>query len=622
MRCLAVLLLTFLSADARPWTDDVLYFVMTDRFHDGDPANNTPAGSDPLLYDPLQRNIGMYQGGDLRGLEQAIESGYFHELGVTALWITPPVRNVWRSGYDAGGWKTGCHGYWTQDFLDIDPHLTSAVSTKGEKYPDNAEGRMRHYRDFVALAHPKGLKVVQDVVLNHAGPVFFYDVDGDGVFDDQSKEEWVQPFNRDGFYANAVWANSPKWNLMKAQPDGPRELLGRTIATKGVLAELSSYGRKGFSPGSLGKSDGEEIECDFFSLRDLWTAPGSGHFDRLVNEFVEIYAFYLLDVGVDGLRVDTVKHVHHEFWDAFTERLRKRLGAKAKDKLLFGEVYDGDPKKLGSYTWRSDAPKRTEPCLDSVLDFQTCFAARDYLRREGGGYGSAAKLERAMKAFGGSEDGRPYYNPNPGPDGKNAREKSVTFIENHDGLNRFRVAGVTSERNDLAQALVMTLPGIPCIYYGAEIALEDVKGKVGQDTESGRLTLFPREDVPGLASVKEKRSFQVIARAAALRRVLPALRDGAFKPLWVDSPESSEDDGVLAFCREWEGEKVMVVFNAADSQRAPMLPAAGFPAGAKLSVTAVCGTSPVSQVTVDTAGKVEVAAGGNSALLLQRIGAK
>jgi glycosidase len=463
------------------------------------------------------------------------------------------------------------------------------------------------------------LKVVQDVVLNHAGPVFFYDVDGDGVFDDQSKAEWVQPFKHEGYYANAVWADTAKWNLEKAQPDGPRELLGKKIATKGVLAELSSYGRKGFSPESLGKSDGEEIECDFFSLRDLWTKPGSAHFDRLVDEFVEIYAFYLLDVGVDGLRIDTVKHVHHEFWDAFTERLRKRLGAAAKDKLLFGEVYDGDPKKLGGYTWRSDAPKRKEPCLDSVLDFQTCFAARDYLRREGGEHGKADALERAMKALRGGQGDRPFYNPNPGPDGKNAREKSITFIENHDGLNRFRVGGVTAGRNDLAQALVMTLPGIPCLYYGAEVALHDTQGKVGQDTESGRLTLFRRETSPRLEELKETPSFQVISRAAELRKELPVLREGEFVPLWVDSPQSGEDDGVLAFIRQSNSERVMVVFNAAASQRAPKLPSGGFPAGTKLSVTPVCGASPVSQVTVGEDGRVKVSLGGNTALLLQQI---
>jgi glycosidase len=98
MRLSFLLLLLTLSAAARPWTEDVMYFALTDRFHDGDPANNVPPGSDPALYDPTQKEIRRYHGGDLRGLELAIRGGYFKELGVTALWITPPVRNVWRSG--------------------------------------------------------------------------------------------------------------------------------------------------------------------------------------------------------------------------------------------------------------------------------------------------------------------------------------------------------------------------------------------------------------------------------------------------------------------------------------------------------------------------------------------
>ena len=123
-------------------------------------------------YDPQQKDISRYLGGDLRGLEKSLQSGYFNDLGVTALWLTPVVKNVWRSGYDLGGWKTGYHGYWAQDWLDIDPHLTSRVSLTGEPYADDAEGRMEHYRDFVKLAHSKGIKVIQDVVINHAGPVF------------------------------------------------------------------------------------------------------------------------------------------------------------------------------------------------------------------------------------------------------------------------------------------------------------------------------------------------------------------------------------------------------------------------------------------------------------------
>jgi alpha-amylase len=574
LRFLPVLALLLPCAAAeRPWTDDVLYFLLTDRFHDGDPANNVPAGSDPELHDSAQKDRGKYHGGDLRGLELAIRAGYFNELGVTALWITPPVRNVWRSGPD-GKWSCGYHGYWAQDFLDIDPHLTSATALDGRAYPEGVEGRMQHYRDLVALAHSKGLKIVQDVVLNHAGPVFYYDTNGDGRFDSQALNEWELPFRADGYHGNAVWADLPRWNLRRTMPGGPQRLLGREIATGGVLAELSSYGRKGCSgPGSLGAKGGEEIECDFFTLRDLWTTPGSAHFDRLVNEFVEIYAFYLLDVGVDGLRIDTVKHVHHPFWDAFTERLRKRLGSQAKDKLFFGEVYDHDPKKLGAYTWRSDWPVRKDPCLDSMLDFDLCHAARSYLRREGDAYGNAREIEQAMEdRQAGEENGKPFYNPNPGADGMNACRKSVSFIENHDDLNRFRVKDVAEARSNLAQALVMSLPGIPCIYYGAEICLQDQSARVGEESETGRLTLFPRDSAPVLANLRERESFKTIARMAKLRREITALRSGRFEPLWVDSPGDGSDDGVFAFSRVDGAERVMVILNASTAERKPALP--------------------------------------------------
>lgn len=566
----SALMLIASTAVARPWSDDVIYFVMTDRFHDADPANNTPPGCDPTLYDPAQKDISRYLGGDLRGLEKALQSGYFNDLGITALWLTPVVKNVWRSGYDLGGWKAGYHGYWAQDWLDIDPHLVSRQSLAGEAYPDNAEGRMAHYRDFVKLARSKGIKVIQDVVLNHAGPVFFYDADGDGVFDVQKREEWVLPFKRDGYHENAVWADIPRWNAARTQPDGPRELLGRSVATTGVLSRIESYGRKGFSDDSLGKTDGEEVMCDFFSLRDFWTAPDGAHFDALVNEFVEIYHFYLTTVGVDGLRVDTVKHAHHEFWDAFTSRLRERLGAAAVEKLIFGEIYDGDPSVLGRYTWRADWPQNTAPSLDSVLDFDFCFRAREYLRRPGAEFGSPAPLEKALLArTADGPDGRPFYNPNPGPDGLNARQKMITFIENHDGLNRFRVSGVTELRNRLAQGLVMTLPGIPCLYYGTEFALEDREAQIGWDCETGRMMFFRRHGGPAVEEVRKSSSFSEISKLAALRAKLPVLRTGGLIPLWVDSGDAADDDGVFAFARASDdgADFAVVVVNASDKPR-------------------------------------------------------
>jgi glycosidase len=631
LKTLPLCLALILTASARPWSDDVMYFLMTDRFMDGDAANNNPPGCDPALFDSQQKDISRYMGGDLRGVEKALQAGYFNDLGITALWLTPVVKNVWRSGYDLGGWKTGYHGYWVQDWLDIDPHLASRTSLTGEAYPDNAEGRMQHYRDFVKLARAKGIKVIQDVVLNHAGPVFYYDANGDGVFDVSRKDEWVQPFKRDGFHANAKWADVPKWNAKKPQPDGPRELLGAKIATKGALANLETYGRKGFSDDSLGKSDGEEVMCDFFSLRDLWTAPDGKHFDALVDEFVEIYHFYLTTVGVDGLRIDTVKHVHHGFWDAFTRRLREKLGPVAAEKLLFGEIYDGDPAVLGRYTWRSDWPQSKQPALDSVLDFNFCFSAREYLRHAGNKHGSPAALEKSLttRSASASSNSRPFYNPNPSADGLNSQQKMITFIENHDGLNRFRVSGVTERRNRLAQGLVLTLPGIPCLYYGTEFAMHDEGGKVGEDGETGRMMFLPRSDGPTMDAVKKSASFSGIKALADLRAKLPALRTGALQPLWVDNSSGSEDDGVFCFGRVAQDGYVVVVINASDTARVTgagvmsmQLPAALKAGGRVLKPVLTIGGTSLENAAFPVAGPLRLPVPASSLVVYQAVPAE
>ncbi|MFO8026656.1 MAG: alpha-amylase family glycosyl hydrolase [Opitutales bacterium] len=563
----------------RPWNEEVIYFMMTDRFFDGDPANNRPTGSDPALYDPNQARIDLYHGGDFRGLELALERGYFNELGVTALWITPPVRNVWHASYDLhDAPKTGYHGYWAQDFLDIDPHLVSARSLDGSRrYPDSREGRMQHYKDLVELAHSKGIKIVQDIVCNHAGPVFYYDVNDNGEFDLQAKEEWIQPFNPSGSYENAAWAEVPKWNLARTGPKTTLDILGRKIPQNGTLGELDSYGRRGMSAGSLGASDGEEVLCDFFSLRTFDTAPGSEHFDALVDDFVAIYAFYVEEIGVDGFRIDTVKHVHHEFWDAFTERLRDRLGPeRAKELILFGEVYDGNPAALGKYTYRSDWPDEKTPAIDSLLNFQFCYAVRDYLRTGNRSFGTAHGIEDAIRALSPqAPEGRdrPYYNQTAGPDGLNASQKIVNFVENHDGINRFRVRGVSEARHFLANALTLTMPGIPCLYYGSETALQDKQAGPDEDAETGRMTYIHADDADAFEAKPEGDHFQAMAEIIRLRKELPALHGLAIQPLWVDSPAAATDDGIFAFVRGGkDADPIIVVMNASGQEATTSIP--------------------------------------------------
>ena len=552
----------------RKWTEETIYFALIDRFYDGDSSNNRPIGSDAKLYDAKQENINLYHGGDLRGLEIALESNYFTDLGITAIWITPPVRNVWYSAFDSGDEpKTGYHGYWTQDFLDIDPHLVSRKSLDGNKdYPDNREGRMEHYKDFVSLAHAKGIKIIQDIVCNHTGPVFYYDVNNNNRFDIQNKSEWIQPFSKKHSYVNAQWGNKPDWNLRPTMPSETLKIGGQEVSINGCLGQFTSYSCKGFSEDSLGKSDGEEVYCDFFALRNLRTDPDSNHFDKLVDDFVEIYAFYIETIGVDGLRIDTVKHVQGEFWDAFTDRLRSKLGPERSEKLiLFGEVYDGDPKNIGKYTYRKDWPINKDPSLDSLLNFQFCYAIRSYLRTDDNSFGTAHEIERtinSLSSFPPENRERPYYNPTPGLDGIQANRKMISFFENHDGINRFRVSGVSVFRNILANALTLTLPGIPCIYYGTEAALIDDQANINQDAESGRMTFFKTSEPSLMNDVRTNSCFQMIACLNRLRSKLTSLTKGDTHILWVDNDLSDCDDGIFTFARTTHNETVLIVVNA------------------------------------------------------------
>jgi len=555
----------------RAWNEEVIYFVLTDRFFDGDPGNNRPDGSDPDLYDPTQSSIDLYHGGDFRGLELALQSGYFNELGVTAIWITPPVRNTWYSEFDSADRpKTGYHGYGTQDFRDIDPHLVSDKSLDGSfDYPNTREGRLAHYRDLVDLAHSKGIKIIQDIVCNHVGPVFYYDSNRNQRFDLMRKEEWIQPFMDEGFHPHTRWADEAEWNLLPTRPTQSVELFGRKVEINDAFADFSTYGRKGFSPDSLTRSNGEEVVCDFLSLRDFWTAPDSAHFEELVDNFVEIYAFYIETIGVDGLRIDTVKHVHHKFWDAFTERLRERIGPEtAREVILFGEVYDGSPEALGRYTYRADWPASEQPSIDSLLNFQFCYAVRDYLRTGDDSFGTARGVADALQALQPTSPPgrmRPYFNQTPGPDGLNASEKTILFAENHDGINRFRVRGVSARRNLLANALALTLPGIPCLYYGTEAALHDTEAGVDEDAETGRMTFVPRKDPGSIQAVRRSEDFRNLANLIDLRKRSPALTSQATHPLWIDLPRTDDDDGIFAFLRgRANDEPILVVVNASD----------------------------------------------------------
>ena len=153
------------------WRKEIIYFLVTDRFADGDPTNNDMGVGE---YNP--EDVEYYHGGDFRGIVERLD--YIKATGSTAIWLTPPVANQWLSPTYAGGVRySGYHGYWAHDYYDTDAHF----------------GTLNEYRVMVREAHERGLYVIQDIVPNHMGD--FYSEDGEDINQDGIPPRPAAPFD-------------------------------------------------------------------------------------------------------------------------------------------------------------------------------------------------------------------------------------------------------------------------------------------------------------------------------------------------------------------------------------------------------------------------------------------
>jgi len=160
---------------ARGLEDEIIYFVLPDRFENGDPANDKgglKGGAFQHGFDPTHK--GFYHGGDLKGLTAKLD--YIQGMGVTAIWFAPIFKNKPVQGMP-GQESAGYHGYWVTDFTQVDPHFGT-----------NAE-----FKAFVEAAHARGMKVYMDIIINHTADVIDY---AEGKYDYRSKGEY--PFSRKG----------------------------------------------------------------------------------------------------------------------------------------------------------------------------------------------------------------------------------------------------------------------------------------------------------------------------------------------------------------------------------------------------------------------------------------
>ncbi len=508
--------------------DESIYFVMTTRFYDGDSSNNVHCWDDGQAKNPDSDPAWR---GDFKGLIEKLD--YIKALGFSAIWITPVVENT--SGYDY-------HGYHASDFSKVDPRYESEDCT---------------YQDLINAAHAKGIKVIQDVVFNHTGnfgeanlmPMF--EKEGDLSTADclKIREDSALPSNYD--------------SLTPAQQYQARLALMKN--TDGVDHDTQNIYHH------YGNFNWDEYDSQLAQIAgdcvDLNTEN-----PIVYNYLIDCYTKYI-NMGVDGFRVDTTKHISRlTFNETFNPAFKKAGG---DDFFMFGEVcardrnvwYRNTPglstpfytwKESKDYPWSDDqaanvkltethfndnSDPSTQPTSDNALLNGNEYHTPDYSMNSGLSvidFPMHWNFENARSAFGVAY-GDKYYND---------ATWNVTYVDSHDYApdcapenQRFAGSQDTWAEN---LNLMFTFRGIPCIYYGSEIEFQ--KGKMIDVGPNAPLSTTGRayfgDNIEGSVDVTDFAQYsnatgtmaetlnhplsKHIQRLNLIRRQIPALRKGQY----------------------------------------------------------------------------------------------
>lgn len=474
------------------WRDQVVYFLMIDRFDNGDPRNDDQHAGE---YDAADG--AKFSGGDSAGVTRRLD--YVAGLGATAVWITPPVANQWWNPRVSYG---GYHGYWAEDFSAVDAHF----------------GTVEDYRQLSRGLHGRGMWLIQDIVLNHTGDYFSYPPGHDPA----------QPARDVVFTADSTGRTAPsRWPFSQ---NDPRDTEQRDRAIYHWTADITDY------------DDPRQLQDNQLAgLDDLDSA------NPVVRRALRrAYGDWVESVGVDAFRLDTAFYVApadiRDFMfadDAQAPGMRKRAAATGRDGFfVFGEGFgidrpfeDVQERRIEDYV-RDDAGR---PVLPGMLNFPLYGSLLEVFAR---GRPTAELGYRIRSLM------RVHTDPHRMP----------SFVDNHD-VDRFLAGGSEAA---LKQALlaIMTLPGIPVIYYGTEQGFTEPRaamfaggfGSGGQDHFDNAAPLY-----------------RYLKGAIALRRGQRVLSRGTPTVL-ADSAASA---GLLAYrvtrdASDGARANALVMFNTAD----------------------------------------------------------
>ena len=465
--------------------DDVIYLIMPDRFADGDPSNNEPAGA-PGSYD--RANPRAHHGGDLQGIRDHLD--YLRELGVTTIWLTPIVENDPASPQDY-------HGYGAVDEYAVERHF----------------GTLKDLQGLVHEAHEKNLKVILDFVPNHVGP----------------HHPWVAgPPEPDWFHGTREHHSTSNGDFQfLADPHAPprywRDVVDGWFA--GILPDLNQ--------------ENPDV-AQYFIENALWWAE---------------------ETGIDGYRLDTFPYVSRPFWSQWHSALR----AVYSRMTTVGEVFNSDPVITSFFVGGHKGFDGIDTGVTTVFDFPLFDALRGVLS-------DGASMQTIVDVL-----SRDRLFPHP--------DLLVPFLGNHDVPRLASLPGMSDAKSKLAFSLLLTMRGIPEIYYGDEIGMTG-----GGDPDN-------RRDFPGgfpgdkqTAFVESGRTpeqqelFARVQRLLALRRDHAALRRGQLWNIFWNKT-------VYAFARTFESERILIVANAAGQAQDAELSFAETPLSAATDLIPILGSS-------------------------------
>lgn len=516
--------------------DEVLYFLLPDRFENGDPANDRGGLKGDRLktgYDPTSK--GFYHGGDLKGLVQRLD--YIQALGATAIWLAPVFKNKVVQG-PAGQESAGYHGYWVTDFTRVDPHF----------------GTNADFAAFVGAAHARGMKVYMDIIINHTADVIQYRECGDCAYRSRADYPYQrkggvagEPVNRgfagDGIQTaeNFAHLTRPDYAYTPFVPEAEKN-----VKVPAWLNDPIWYHNRGNST-FAGESS---TMGDFVGLDDVMTES-----PRVIAGMIEIFGGWIDRFKVDGFRIDTARHVNPEFWQAFVPAMLERARANGIPNFhIFGEVADPDTSALASHT-RVDK-------LPAVLDFAFALTVNNVVSGKAG----TDQLARVFAAD-------PLYEG-----GEATARRLPTFIGNHDaGRTATFIRAANPEaspdellkRDMLGHAMLLLLRGVPTVYSG------DEQGFVGdggdqdarEDMFPSKVAIYNDNKLLGTSRTTADSNFDTghplfreIAALARLRLAHPALTRGRQVTRFA-----SDKPGLLAVSRfdPVTGAEVLIAFNTA-----------------------------------------------------------